>query len=51
MLCGSDYESGNNSSAQIFVFEQRVYIEIETIHGKTVREIHATSYEVNETHI
>jgi hypothetical protein len=39
-VCESDYESKNNSSAHISVFEQRAYIKIETIHGKTILEIH-----------
>lgn len=37
----SDNES-ENWLAHISVFEQRAYIEIETIGGKTVPEIHAT---------
>jgi len=45
----NDYECGNNSSAHVTVFEQRAYIEIETIRGKTVPEIHATLNEVCET--
>ncbi|KAL4154328.1 hypothetical protein QTP88_000207 [Uroleucon formosanum] len=39
-MCESDNESENNSSAHISVFEQRAYIKIETIRGKTVPEIH-----------
>ncbi|VVC29804.1 Transposase, type 1 [Cinara cedri] len=42
MMCESDNESENNSSAHISVFEQRAYIKIETIRGKTVPEIHAS---------
>ena len=45
-MCESDNESENNSSAHISVFEQRAYIKIETIRGKTVPEIHATLNEV-----
>ncbi|VVC45370.1 Hypothetical protein CINCED_3A020214 [Cinara cedri] len=46
MMCESDNESENNSSAHISVFEQRAYIKIETIRGKTVPEIHAALNEV-----
>lgn len=46
MMCESDNESENNSSAYIYVFEQRAYIKIETICGKTVPEIHAALNEV-----
>ncbi|KAL4083208.1 hypothetical protein QTP88_028538 [Uroleucon formosanum] len=45
-MCESDNESENNSSAHISVFEQRAYIKIETIRGKTVPEIHAALNEV-----
>ncbi|VVC42113.1 Hypothetical protein CINCED_3A015308 [Cinara cedri] len=46
MMCESDNESVNNSSVHISVFEQRAYIKIETIRGKTVPEIHAALNEV-----
>lgn len=36
-----DNDSENKSSAHISVLEQRAYIKIETIRGKTVPEIHA----------
>lgn len=42
----SDYESEYNSSAYISVFQQRTYIKIEMIHGKTVPQIHAALNEV-----
>jgi len=45
-MCESDNESENNSSAHVSVFEQRAYIKIETIRGKTVPEIHAALNEV-----
>ncbi|KAK9731604.1 hypothetical protein QE152_g13460 [Popillia japonica] len=38
----SDNDSENKSSAHISVLEQRAYIKIETIRGKSVPEIHAT---------
>ncbi|VVC34278.1 Ribonuclease H-like domain [Cinara cedri] len=46
MICESNNESENNSSAHISIFEQRAYIKIETIRGKTVPEIHAALNEV-----
>jgi len=45
MMCESD-NSENNSTAHISVLEQRAYIKIQTIHGKTVPEIHAELNEV-----
>lgn len=42
----SDSESENNSPAHISVLEQRAYINIKTIRGKTVPGIYATLSEV-----
>ncbi|KAK9686062.1 hypothetical protein QE152_g37494 [Popillia japonica] len=41
MMSEGDNDSENKSSAHISVLEQRAYIKIETIRGKTVPEIHA----------
>lgn len=35
-----NYRNENNCLTHISVFEQRAYIKIEAIHGKTVPEIH-----------
>lgn len=48
-MCENEYKSENSSLANIYVFEQRMYIKTETIRRKSVLEVHAALNEVYGT--